>query len=380
MIPLGRPSIDSSDIEAVVRALESRQLSQAAEVRAFEEELAEVIGVRHVVTVNSGTTALYVSLRALGVGPGDLALVSSYSWIATANVVELCGANCAFVDVRPDSFAMDPDHLEATIAKLAATGQLERVKAILPVHPFGYIADMERIGEIAAGYSIPVVEDAACALGARLGPRSAGALGDIGCFSFHPLKVITTGEGGAVATDSPEVASFIRSFRDHGRTWVEGPVSFAHPGANFRMTEMQAALGRSQLRRIEHLLDARRDALEWYRQELEGLPLALQSYERSRTTGQAMVLRLDPSLPRDDVLAQLSRDGVQAGAGTLAMPFTTYFEAKYGSDPHALPNTYQLGRSALSLPLHPEMTRADQRRVVDSLARALQPMPTGVRP
>jgi dTDP-4-amino-4,6-dideoxygalactose transaminase len=242
VIRLSTPVVEDDDLDAVRQVLETGYLVQGRNVEEFEAAVASVVGTQHAVAVSSGTAALHVALLALGVGPGDRVATTAYSWIATANVIELCGAEPVFVDIDKATFNMDP-------AELARVGD---VKAVLPVHAFGLMADMEAIGS----YGLPVVEDAACALGATWAGRPAGSWGRAGCFSFHPRKAVTTGEGGMVVTDDGSVAAVARELRNHGQ--ADG--QFVRPGFNYRMTDFQGALGVTQMAKLERVVTARRAA------------------------------------------------------------------------------------------------------------------------
>ncbi len=372
MIPLGRPWITTHDLAAVNDVLSSARLVQGTQVAAFEDELASQVGVEHAIAVSSGTAALAASIGALGVGAGDRVLVASYSWVATANVVELVGATPVFVDVDSDTLGMDPTHLVTIMENLGEHGLLDSVKAILPVYVFGYIPRMEEIIRVGRFHGIPVIEDAACALGAFTADQAAGSIGAAGCFSFHALKVVTTGEGGAITTDDDRLAEFARAYRNHGQTLRNGERCFQMAGPNLRMTDFQAALGRSQLNRLGTILDQRRDLIERYRQRLSGLPLRFQEYERDRTTGQAFSVFLKRPETRQFVQSTLRDLGVEAGSGTIAMPFSPYFRRRYGLTEADLPVTASIGRSALSLPLFNGMTHHDQDIVIVSLEKALE--------
>lgn len=372
MIPLGRPSIDSADIQAMAEVVRSGKLTQGLNVETFEAALAQRLQVKHVIVVNSGTAALSAALAALDIGPGDTVLVPGYSWIATANVVELTGATPVFVDIDRTTFCMDPAHLKETLQHLDDQRQLSSLKAIIPVHAFGYVAALDEIVDLAEAYGVPVIEDAACALGASLDGRAAGTIGLAGCFSFHPLKVLTTGEGGAVATNDDAFADFLRSFRNHGQAFLDGTRKFMTAGANLRMTDFQAALGLSQLNRLSSLLDERRSLVQRYHQKLKGLPLSLQAYERERTTGQALTVLIDRPDLRAKVIEDLSRRGIEAGIGTIAMPFTDYYSEEYGIHASDLPTTWSVGSAAVSLPLFNGMAENEQDIVVEALEQSLQ--------
>lgn len=369
MIPLARPSIGPEEFDSVLQVLSSGQLVQGAEVRAFEEELASVAGTEHAVVVQSGTSALLAALHALGVGTGSTVLVPAYSWVATANVVELLGASVQFVDIDPFTLAMDPRDLESQILRLESQGTLASVRAVLPVHPFGYVADMDAIMDVCAPYRLSLVEDAACALGARLSGRPAGSLGVAGCFSFHPRKVITTGEGGAVVTNDQGLAEHVRQFRNHGQAWAGSERQFVMAGPNLRMTDFQAALGRSQLRRLPILLTRRRALAARYSELLRGLPLTHQPLDVERTSVQSFVVIMPDSVLRGRVLRKLLSQDIEVGTGTIDIPGTVHYSRRWmGSRP--CPVSHDVATRALSLPLYPDMDDADVDRVVDALRQA----------
>lgn len=370
MIQLAAPSISEDDIAAVERVLRSGQLVQGPEVVAFEAELADIVGTRHVVAVNSGTSALIATLRALGVGPGSVVPVASYSWIATANVVSLLGATPLFVDIEIDSHAMDPDQLDLALHRLSDRGEIDQVPCIVPVHPFGYVADMYRIDAIANRYDIPVVEDAACALGARLDGRPAGSFGVAACFSFHPRKIITTGEGGAVATNDDDLADHIRAFRNHGQVIRETTRVFGMAGDNLRMTDFQAAVGRSQLHRLDELLEARRRAIARYIEKLEGSIFVPQRFEWDRTAGQSFVVTINEAGARDAIIAGLADRGVEAGIGTIDMPSADHYAFARHS-PHPCPVTRDIAARSISLPLHNGVDELTIDKVVDALKQVV---------
>ncbi|HEX8686992.1 MAG TPA: DegT/DnrJ/EryC1/StrS aminotransferase family protein, partial [Pyrinomonadaceae bacterium] len=263
MIRLAVPSIGEEDLAAVREALASGYLVQGARVAAFEEAVAVYVGARHAVAVSNCTSALLLALMALGVGPGDRVGVTTYSWPATANVIALCGAEPVFVEIDAATYNMDPGRLEEALA-------CHELKAVLPVHAFGLLADMPAIMGLADRYGLAVVEDAACALGAAADGRQAGAWGALGCFSFHPRKAVTTGEGGVVTTDDDAAARRLRALRNHGLDPAAPGPDFILPGFNNRMTEMQGALGLTQMTKLDRIVAARRRAAARYDQLFEG--------------------------------------------------------------------------------------------------------------
>jgi perosamine synthetase len=265
MIRLTIPSIEEDDLQAIREVLASGYLVQGAKVASFEKTVADYVGTNYAVAVSSGTAALHLGLLALSIQPGDLVVVTAYSFVATVNVIELCGAQPVFVDIQPDTFNMDPNCLEDILSRLmASTDTAHRVKAVLPVHTFGQMADMSAIMELTGRHGLPVIEDAACALGATLNGRQAGTWGVMGCFSFHPRKAITTGEGGIITMNDPNTARRVRALRNHGQEPDKEAPDFIFPGFNYRMTEFQAALGITQMSKLDRIIRARRRLASHY--------------------------------------------------------------------------------------------------------------------
>lgn len=372
MIRLAQPAIGDAEIAAVSAVLRSGWLVQAAEVKAFESEVARLAGAEYAVAVSNGTAALHLSLLALGIGPGDRVAVAAYSWPATANVIALVGATPVFVDIEPRTMGMDPERLAEAIARDPG------IRAILPVHPFGGFADLAAILEHADRHGIAVIEDAACALGARLGGRPAGGWGRMGCFSFHPRKIVTTGEGGAIATKDAAIADGLRALRNHGLDPRAADADFILPGLNCRMTEFQAALGRSQLARHGDLVATHRRVAGWYGEALESLPLTLpEVLEPGAHVFQAYVVRLSPTTAprRREIIKTLRSHGVEATIGTHHIPLTTWFRTRGGHRAGEFPITDLVSACALSLPMHHALTRADVDVVARALATALEGAP-----
>jgi perosamine synthetase len=367
MIRLAVPSIDEEDVQAVAEVLSSGYLVQGPSVADFERRIAEHVGLAHGVAVSNCTAALHLALLALDVGPGGRVAVTTYSWPATANVIALCGAEPVFVDIDPITFNMDAE-------RLADALRGHRVDAVLPVHAFGGMADMPRILAVAAEHGVPVVEDAACALGAHIGGRSAGAWGVMGCFSFHPRKAITTGEGGVVTTADARHARTLRILRNHGQDPDAPSPDFVLPGYNLRLTEFQASLGTSQMRKLEALVDARcRAAAVYDRLLADTCVRAPRAMEGSRHVYQSYVVLLpsDATPRRDDAIAALRQQGIEATIGTYHMPLTTYFRTRYGVRPGDFPVTDDVAGRAVSLPLHQSLRVEEQERVVAALLALL---------
>lgn len=355
MIPLACPLIEDDDRRAVIEALDSGMLVQGARVAAFESLLADVIGVSDVVVVSSGTAALHLTLLALGTGPGDRVAVPAYSWPATANVVEAVGATPVFVDIDIQTYAMSQLALDAA----------GPVDVVLPVHPFGQMALIQSESTI--------VEDAACALAARRDDHAAGTVGRAGCFSFHPRKAITTGEGGAVSTDDAELADRLRTWRNHGIAAGSSPTDFVLPGLNYRLTEMQAALGTTQLSKLQRILASRRGQAANYDALLEGTGIqAPVVAPGSEPVYQSYVVLLPVGVAPRTVIAATRAAGVETQIGTWHIPMTRSYREKYDFAKGDFPGTDEVFARALSLPLGLGLDEGDLKTVIDVLLKAVK--------
>ena len=369
MIRLTIPSLDAEDFDAVRRVLATGFLVQGAEVKAFEAALSAYTGAPHVVAVANCTAALHLALLALDIRAGDRVAVAAYSWPATANVIVLCGAEPVFVDVDPATSNMDPAALDGLLRRTP-------VKAVLPVHTFGGMADMARISSVARQHGVPVVEDAACALGAALNDRQAGTWGSLGCFSFHPRKAITTGEGGAVVTSDPALARRLRILRNHGQDPDAPTPDFVAAGFNLRLTEFQAALGTSQMGKLDRIIAARRAAAERYDGLLEGSgirpPTGLPG---SRHVYQSYVVQLPATAQdrRDAIVSRLRAGGIETTIGTYHIPLTSFYRRTRGFGPGAFPATDSVAARSVSLPLYEGITATMQSEVVGALRDASGP-------
>lgn len=367
MLKLSQPNISEEAIAAVANVLRSGQLVHGQECETFERELAAYLGCSEVVLVSSGTAALHVALLALDIGPGDAVIVPDFTFPATANVVALTGARAVIVDVMPDTYTLDTAQFERVVS--GWTGP-ERLRAVMPVHEFGYVADMAEINRIAKAHGLAVVEDAACALGASRGGRKAGTLGDIGCFSFHPRKTLTTGEGGAIATDDSALAVRLRRLRNHGMERTEGGMRFLEPATNYRLTNFQAMLGRMQLPLLDEWIQMRRELAKFYLMAL--FPLVEQGGGRcpgwdDGHSWQTFMVVLAASCNRDEVVAKLRERGIEANLGAQSLTSIGI----YGEPQLRLvigPTLYSHG---LALPLFERMTLADVKLVAEALTEIL---------
>jgi dTDP-4-amino-4,6-dideoxygalactose transaminase len=356
------PSIEDDDLQAVRDVLETGYLVQGSTVLEFEHLVASYVGTEHAIAVSNCTAALHLALLALGIGPGDRVAVTTYSWPATANVIALCGADPVFVDIDAATYNMDP-------SLLAATLESEPVQAILPVHTFGGLADMPEILDVASRYGVPVIEDAACALGAEFEGRRAGAWGVMGCFSFHPRKAITTGEGGIITLNDAELARLLRALRNHGLDPDSATPKFIVPGFNYRLTEFQAAMGITQMRKLERIVAARRSRAAIYNRLLDGTPITTPEWPAG---GQHVYQTYVVLLPREvagrrhEIIDVLREQGIETTVGTYHMPSIAYFQ-EHADESDGYPVTDDVAARSLSLPLHEKLTMEEQEFVVNAL-------------
>jgi len=327
----------------VAEVLASGMLTMGPKVAEFEQELARLCEVEHAVVVSSGTAALHVAVLALGLTPGDEVLVPAYTFPATANVVALAGLVPVLVDVDPETMNLDPAQLRVG----------PRTRAILPVHLFGRPARLEQLPDL------PVLEDAAGALGARRGGRACGGLGLLGCLSFHPRKILTTGEGGAVTTNEEPIAESVRRLRNHG--WQSlSPPEMPAPGLNYRLSDILCAVGLPQARRLDELLAERTRIAAGYTERLRHLPLLLPAADEGDVHGwQAYVLQVDD---RDRVLSQLREQGIEAQIGTYALNQLGAYRGQGD-----FPGATRVFERALALPFHTRLRDTDLDRVSETL-------------
>jgi perosamine synthetase len=372
-IPITRPHLAGDEQAAVAEAIASGWISQGPRVRAFEEAFAARVGAADAVATTSCTTALSLALHVSGVGPGDEVIVPSLSFIATANAVWHCGAQPVFADIDPRTY-----NLDAAAAERAITS---RTKAIMPVHQVGLPADMDAFLELGRHHRLAIVEDAACAIGATYKDRPIGSLGPLACFSLHPRKVITTGEGGMIAVGDPEVAERLRRLRAHGmdtsdlaRHSARDIVVEAYPerGWNSRMTDMQAALGLCQLRVLDEILERRRLLAERYTAALERMPHLEAPYDPpyAARTWQSYCVRVTPNatLQRTELMRRLLLDGIATRRGVMAIhQEASYADRSMGDARPELAHTEAATRETLMLPLFPDLTEDQQDYVLERL-------------
>jgi perosamine synthetase len=369
-IPFARPCLPGGEAAAVAEVIASGWVSQGPRVKAFEEAFAARVGAPEAVATTNCTTALQLALYVSGVGPGDEVIVPSLSFIATANSVWQCGAQPVFADIDPRTYNLDPAAAERAITP--------RTRAIMPVHQLGLPADMDAFLELGERHGVAIVEDAACAVGASYKGRLIGSLGPLACFSLHPRKVITTGEGGMIAVHDPEVAARLRRLRQHAmdvsdlaRHAARDVIVESYPerGFNARMTDLQGALGLCQLQALDDILERRRELAARYSEALSRIPGISPPYEPlyAQRTWQSYCVRIEPraAIDRTDLMRRLLGDGVATRRGVMAI----HQEAAYAGHPVGpLEHTEAAARDTLMLPLFPDMTEEQQDYVVGRLA------------
>jgi len=371
-IPISLPVTGEEEWHATREPLVNGWLTSGPKVREFEELFAKRHNVKHALAVTSATTALHLALIALDVKAGDEVIVPAFTWVSTANVVLYCGATVVFADVDPQTFNIDPTDLKRRITS--------KTKVIIPVHLFGLCANMDEIKKIAG--NIPLVEDGACAAGAAYKGTPAGALGTIGCFSFHPRKSVTTGEGGMITTNDDQLAEVIGMLRNHGASISEeqrhhGPRPYILPdfnmlGYNYRMTDLQGAVGVVQIKKLDQFIDEREKWAAYYTDELSSIPwLRTPKYDAEYKHGwQSFVTFVDEEkapMSRNDIMEKLQEQGISTRPGTHAVHMLNYYKDKYGIQASDYPGAQAANDYSMAIPLHNRMVAEDFAYVVQVL-------------
>jgi perosamine synthetase len=378
MINITEPSFDETEIEMLRAALNSKWVTQGPMTERFEKLIAENQQAKHAMACTSCTSALHLATMALDLKAGDEVIIPAFTWITSAHSAEYTGAKAVFVDIDLATFNIDPEALAAAITP--------RTKAVVAVHLFGLAAPMDEIKAICAPRGIRIIEDAACAIATTYKGKPVGAIGDLGCFSFHPRKVITTGEGGAVTTNDDALAGAIRSLRNHGATGLpsadiepHGPwtmATFNRIGYNLRLSDIQAAVGVAQMAKLERLVADRRATAHRYTTLLHGmndlvLPVA---GDVAGHTYQSYVIRITEGgrKRRNAIMTAFAIAEMQTRPGTHAVPRLGYYRDKYALNPADFPNAMMAEDTTITLPIVPFMKPGDQDRVVDVLIKALK--------
>lgn len=371
-IPISLPVTGEEEWHATREPLVNGWLTSGPKVREFEELFAKRHEVKHALAVTSATTALHLALVALEVGPGDEVIVPAFTWVSTANVVLYCGATVVFADVDDATFNMDPEDLKKRITP--------KTKAIIPVHLFGLCANMDAIKAIAG--NIPLVEDGACAAGAAYKGTPAGALGTIGCFSFHPRKSVTTGEGGMITTNDDHLADVMSMLRNHGASISEeqrhhGPRPYILPdfnmlGYNYRMTDLQGAVGVVQVKKLDTFIEEREKWAAWYIEQLKEIswlrtPQFGHEYKHGWQSFVTFVYESKAPCSRNEIMEKLQEQGISTRPGTHAVHMLNFYSEKYNLKPTDYPGAQAANDLSMAIPLHNRMVAEDYQYVVEVL-------------
>ena len=369
-VPLSGPDIVEKDIEAVVSVMRTRFLSIGPKIQEFEKNMCDYIGVKHTVAVNSGTSALHLIIRGLGIGEGDKVLTTPFSFIASSNCILFEKAEPLFVDIDEQTLNLDPDKVEEKLESLSAE-ELIKVKAMIVVDAFGQPADWDKFEEIARKYNLFLIEDSAESLGSEYKGKKCGTFGEAGVFAFYPNKQITTGEGGVLVTDNDELAIAARSMRSQGRGISGEWLDHDRLGYNYRMDELAAALGCSQMERIDEILEKRAKVAEIYNQKFAGIDEVQVPYispDVTRMSWFVYVIRLADRIDREKVMDYLNREGVQCKPYFTPIHLQPFYVDMFGYKKGDFPITEDVSSRTIALPFFTNL----QEEQIDYVVRKLR--------
>lgn len=387
LVPMSHPDITEIERAKVMEVLNTTTLSMGAQTIAFEKAIADFVGARHAVAVNSGTAGLHLCVRAAGIDEGDLVITTPFSFVSSTNVILFQKAIPVFVDVDPLTGNLDVNQLEKAVVDLARGGEAAKkwlprmgaeqggkLKAILAVDVFGQPADYDRIRQITRKYGLKLIEDSCESLGAEYKSKKTGLFGDYGVFAFYPNKQITTGEGGMIVTNDDQAAGLMRALRNQGRAPGDNWLQHTELGYNYRIDEMSAALGAVQMTRIEGLLNNRQQVADWYAErlaELQGVEAPGLVPETTRVSWFVYVIRIKPGLDRDRLAAKLTEHRIPVRPYFLPIHLQPYVAKQFGYREGDFPVTEDLGRRGLALPFSGTMTEAQVDQVCQVLRQCL---------
>ena len=358
---LSKPTFNNNTILEIKKIFKSGNLVQGVYVNKFEKIICQYLNARYTVVVSSGTSALHLSLLALGIRRGDEVIIPAFSYIATANVIELVGASPILVDIDLDNYCIDPKKIEKKITN--------KTKAIMPVHEFGNVADLKEILKIANKYKIPVIEDSACAIGSSLNNKKVGTFGDFGCFSFHPRKLITTGEGGAIIFKDKKFLNKLRYLRNHGIKINKFNNSIEGAGFNYRMTEFQAAIGIEQIKKLNKILKHNQKLGIYYFRYLKDINwINFPKIKNStKVNFQSFHIILHKSINRNNLIKFLKFNQIEANLGAQAIHSQKFYKKKYKFKNIHFPNAYKAYTKGLVLPIGLHISIGDVKKITNTI-------------
>lgn len=362
-IQIAKPYIDKDDINGVVEVLKSGKLSLGPKYQEFEQNFAKYVGSKYACAVANGTAALHLGVKALGLKAGDEVITSPFSFVASSNVLMYERVKPVFVDIEETTFNIDPSKIEKAITK--------ETKAVLPVHIFGQSAEMDHIMKIAKKYNLKVLEDACESLGAIYNGKMVGTTGDIGTYAFYPNKQMTTGEGGMIVTNKKDLYDLCDSFRNQGRSKNEDWLVHERLGYNYRMNEMSASLGLTQLRKIDWMISQKRKIASWYNEAFRNIDSVGIPIVGSHRTHSYFVYVIRVKKYRDKLMSKLNKDGIQTKPYLPAIHLQPYMKKEFGFKEGDFPVTESVSKETLALPLYIGLTEKDIEYIVDKIKEIL---------
>jgi perosamine synthetase len=366
VIRLNLPYVDNVELEEIAQVLETGYYTQGKKTIEFENMVNDYVGSQFAFAMSSCTTALHLSLAALDIEPGDEVIVADFTFPATANVVVHQGAKPVLADIDLETFTLNIADLKAKIST--------NTRAIIPVHTFGCSADMEGIMGVSKEYDIPVIEDAACALGTTYQDQYCGNIGTLGCFSFHPRKVITTGEGGMITTNDERLAEKIQILRNHGGIREGSWYTYHEAGYNYRLSDINSAMGVAQMKKLEWVIEQKRKLAQELKSRLASIPgVVLPSDPPWKGhIYQSFVILVDKGYDRDRIISLMRESGVETTLGTYALHEQPYFQKVWGYCPGELQTSSYAYKQSITLPLYPQMGEAELDMISESLQAAVK--------
>lgn len=365
-IQLAKPDITQAEIDAVVEVMKSGWLSLGPKIEEFEKKIADYIGVKHAVGVNSGTSGLHLLIKAFGIKDGDEVITTPFSFVASTNCILFERAKPVFVDINPETLEMDIDQIETKITN--------KTKAILAVDVFGHPMDIRKLREIADKHRLILIEDSCEALGSEYDGIKSGSVADAAVFAFYPNKQITTGEGGMIVTNNDDIAELCRSYRSQGRAITGFWLHHERMGYNYRMSEINAVIGSVQMDRLDDIINRRSKVASMYNERLSSIKGVMIPYVSSKTTVMSWfvyVIRLDERIDRDGVMEYLKENGVACRPYFTPIHIQPYIKEMFGYEEGDFPNTVMAGRSCIALPFYNDLSVKEIEYVAETLEKGI---------